>query len=238
MTDPRRTICLIPARGSSKRIPRKNIKPFLGKPIIAWPIETALSTDLFDQVIVSTDDSEIADIATAYGASVPFMRPDKMADDHATITDVISDTLDTIACAGHHYDYMFMVYATAPNVKVADIQSGFTLLKDKNYDTVFSIVKFSFPIQRALHLDDAGTIEYIEPQHAYTRSQDLPERYHDAGQWIWIDIKKFMANGRHLIAGNSGAIALNPMFFHDIDDETDWQIAEQKMKLQEAVNNI
>lgn len=236
MTDKIRSICLIPARGGSKRIPKKNIKLFLGKPIIAWPIEAALSSDLFDKIIVSTDDEQIADIAKSLGAEVPFMRGAEVANDEATITDVIKDTLDRCAHDGLNYDYMFMAYATAPNLKIDDIKAGFKLLVENEYDTVFSILKYHFPIQRAFSLSDNGNIEYREPDFTFTRSQDLPDYYHDAGQWIWINIKKFNENGRRLIAGNSGAIELDPQFFHDIDTETDWKIAEQKVKIQNLLN--
>jgi len=238
MTITSRTVCLIPARGGSKRIPQKNIRPFLGKPIIAWSIEMALSTGLFDEVLVSTDDDKIANIAISYGAKVPFMRDAKIADDIATITDVIKDTLQQFSKKGVEYDYMLMVYATAPNVQPDDVFSGWSLLRENGYDTVFPIVKYSFPIQRAFYFTDRGTVDYIQPEHAYTRSQDLTECYHDAGQWIWIDIQKFIANGHRLVAENSGAVTLNPLYFHDIDDETDWLIAEQKAKLQKDAKEV
>jgi len=233
-----KSVCLIPARGGSKRIPRKNIKLFAGKPIIAWPIQLSLSTKIFERVVVSTDDHEIAKVSEHYGAEIPFMREGLLADDNATITDVIVDTLEKFSEQNIFYEYLFLIYPTAPNARAEDIAAGFSLLKNKKYDSVLSIVRFDFPIQRALKMSDDGKIDYINPKYTYTRSQDLDTCYHDAGQWIWIDVKKFKSNGYKLVSQNSGSVTLDPLLYQDIDDDTDWQIAEQKMKYQTFLKNI
>lgn len=223
-------IAIIPARGGSKRIPRKNIKPFLGKPIIAYSIEAALNSKLFDEVMVSTDDEEIAEVARQYGARVPFLRSNKNADDHATAVDVITEVIECYQKIDQVFDVACCIFPTAPFVVAEKLKASFSLLLEKNYDTVFPVLKFSFPIQRAIKLDDANRMTMFQPEHLHTRSQDLTPAYHDSGQFYWfrpaIIIKK-----RKLWTDNTGCILINEMEGQDIDSLEDWNLAELKYQL-------
>ena len=222
-------ICIIPARGGSKRIPRKNIRPFLGKPMIAYAIETAHACDLFDEVMVSTDDAEIAEIAKAYGAKVPFIRTEQNADDYATTLDVL---LEVIACYEQlnvYFESLCCLYPASPLATVAAIQKGFQLLKEQDYDTVLPIVAYSFPIQRSLELLE-GKVRMLHPVHSSTRSQDLATRYHDAGQWYWTRQRTLMTQPS-LFSSHTGGVVLSELEVQDIDNETDWKLAELKYEL-------
>lgn len=223
MTD----ICIIPARGGSKRIPRKNIKDFVGKPIIAYSIEAALTSGLFDEVMVSTDDAEIAKIAEKFGAKVPFFRSGKNADDHSTTSDVIEEVLMEYSKQGGKFTKACCIYPTAPFVTIGSLEEGKSILIDSGADTVFPIVKFGYPVWRGLRKEGNGTVEMIWKEHLKSRSQDLEEVFHDAGQWYWFDVERFLLN-KKLFTDNTKAIELSPLEVQDIDNLHDWHLAELK----------
>lgn len=226
-----RNIAIIPARGGSKRIPRKNIKPFMGKPIMAYSIEAALKSNLFEVVMVSTDDEEIADIARQYGAEVPFMRSEQTANDYATTNDVLKEVISIYAERGHRFDYMCCVYATAPLVRPGDLAEAFERLKNGGYKSVYPVVEFSYPIWRCLDVSEDGTMSRHWPEYEHSRSQDLPRAYHDTGTFYWYDIKKWTEN-----TGDTGAVIFPEIKVQDIDNETDWQLAELKYRLLHNLN--
>ncbi|GAB4039628.1 pseudaminic acid cytidylyltransferase [Spirosoma gilvum] len=223
------TLAIIPARGGSKRIPRKNIRPFLGKPIIAYVIQAALKSGLFNEVMVSTDDTEIAAIGQEYGASVPFLRRAETADDYATTAAVLQDVLGQYTELGRSFDYACCLYPTAPFITPKLLKKAFETLTEQQFDTVYPVQPFSFPIQRAVRLRDAK-VAWFQPEHALTRSQDLEPAYHDAGQFYFFNVATFQQNHR-LITDNAGGIIISELEAHDIDNETDWQIAEIKFKM-------
>lgn len=223
-------VAIILARGGSKRIPRKNIKLFRGKPIIAYSIETALKSNLFDQVMVSTDDEEIAKLAIQHGAQVPFMRSKKNSDDTATTAEALGEVLVELRKTGRQFDQACCIYPTAPFISSDSLNTAYKLLIDKKYDTVFPVCPFSYPIQRALKISSENKIEMIHPENELKRSQDLEGTYHDAGQFYWVNTEKFLASGK-LFSSNSGSIVLNEMQVQDIDTETDWRLAELKYAL-------
>lgn len=220
-------ICIIPARGGSKRIPRKNIKDFLGKPIIAYSIETAISSGLFDEVMVSTDDKEIAEVAMNYGAKVPFLRSSKSSDDFATTSDVLEEVLLELSSRGRDFNKACCLYPTAPFVTSDSLKEGKKILKESGADTAFPVVSFGYPIWRGLKKDDSGKVEMIWKEHLNSRSQDLEEVFHDAGQWYWFDVKRFLLKKR-LFTENTRAIELSPLGVQDIDNLHDWHLAELK----------
>ncbi len=222
-------IAIILARGGSKRIPRKVIRPFLGKPILLYSIETALQSGLFDAVMVSTEDEEIGDLAKQHGAVVPFLRSAQTANDFATSAEVLLEVLDQYTLRGESFDYACCLYPTAPFVTPDLLQRAFTRLIERQFDTVYPVQQFSFPVQRAIFLRD-GTVEWLQPEHALTRSQDLEPAYHDAGQFYFINLEAFRAK-RLLITDYSGGIIIPEMAAHDIDTEADWEVAEFKYKL-------
>lgn len=217
------SLCVIPARGGSKRIPRKNIAAFHGRPMIGWSIAAALASGVFARVVVSTDDAEITDIARAEGAEVPFTRPDALADDHAPTAPVIAHAAqalglddDTPVCC---------LYATAPMVRAEDLRAGHARLMQPGVDFVMAITSFPFPIQRALRHDRAtGHVEFMQPEHRNTRSQDLEEAWHDAGQFYWARAGHWAA-GAPFGAGSVG-LALPRHRVQDIDTPEDWARAE------------
>jgi pseudaminic acid cytidylyltransferase len=222
-----KTLAIITARGGSKRIPRKNIKPFLGKPIIAYSIESAVNSGLFDEVMVSTEDDEIAAIAEQFGAKVPFRRSAKNADDFATTADVVVEVLENYKAIGQQFDYAICIYPTAPFVDAALINQGFNLLTSGHYDTVFPAMPFGFPIQRAIKLNAENRIEMLQPEFLRTRSQDLEKAYHDCGQFYWLNVGKFLVK-KEIWTDNSGIVVLSEMEAHDIDNIEDWKVAEFK----------
>jgi pseudaminic acid cytidylyltransferase len=224
-----KNLCIIPARGGSKRIPRKNVKDFLGKPIIAYSIEAALQSNLFEEVMVSTDDFEIAEIAKRYGAKVPFMRSDSNSNDFATTSDVIMEVLGVYKKQGREFENVCCCYATAPFVTPNRLTEGFYKLVEEEVSTVFPIVAFDYPIWRSLKRDHSGKLQMNWPEHLNTRSQDLPKAYHDAGQWYWVNVEAFQI-GQKLFTEKSIGIELTPLEIQDIDNETDWKIAELKYK--------
>lgn len=223
-----RNLCVIPARGGSKRIPRKNIKEFLGKPILAYSIDLALASGLFSEIMVSTDDEEIAEIAKSHGAVVPFLRSMKNADDFATTADVIREVLDQYVKFEKTFNYICCLYPTAPLVKVGSIDHAFKVLTQGGFASVFPIVKFSYPIQRALKVD-GQKVSMVWPEYEAARSQDLKSRYHDAGQFYWISAEFSTQNA--LFTANSSFIELDEMEVQDIDNLNDWRLAELKYKI-------
>lgn len=223
------SIAIIPARGGSKRIPRKNIRSFLGKPIIAYAIEAALRSGLFSDVMVSTDDFEIADVARQYGAAVPFLRQPETANDFATTADVLQEVLRKYESQNQVFDYACCMYPTAPFVTLDLLKHAFDTLTEKPFDTVYPIQPFGFPIQRAVRLQGTS-VQWFQPEHALTRSQDLESAYHDAGQFYFFRVENFLKSGV-LIPENSGGIVISELEAHDIDTESDWQVAEIKFKL-------
>jgi pseudaminic acid cytidylyltransferase len=219
-------IAIITARGGSKRIPRKNIKDFLGKPIIAYSIEAALASKLFDEVMVSTDDEEIAQIARSLGASVPFFRSSKASDDFATTAQVLQEVLASYKTSGKEYTYACCIYPTAPFVNAEGLSKAYTLLTEKKLDSVFPIQRFSFPIQRALVFKE-NKLTWLQPENATKRSQDLEATYHDTGQFYFFNVSAFLSSCS-LLTGNSSGIEIDEMEAHDIDTEEDWKVAEFK----------
>lgn len=215
-------VAIIPARGGSKRIPRKNLKPFDGVPMIVRSIRTALDSGLFDQVVVSTDDEEIAAIACAHGADVPFMRPTDLADDFAGTAAVIVHALQQLPA----FDYACCLYATAPLLHTRFLRQGFELLEqhsDKSF--AFSVCSFGFPVQRALTLDGQGALTSLYPEFRNTRSQDLPEAFQDAGQFYWGRRDAWL-RGEVMFSPASLPVILPRHLVQDIDTPEDWQRAE------------
>lgn len=222
-------LCIIPARGGSKRIPRKNIKFFLGKPIIAYSIEAALNCGLFDEVMVSTDDNEIAEIAIKYGAKIPFFRTAETSNDFATTFDVIEEVLLQYQTINKVFDYTCCIYACAPFVTKETLTNSFEMLNKNNFDSVFPIIPFGFPIQRALKFED-NKIVFFNNEFYSTRSQDLEKSYHDAGQFYWLNVEKCL-NEKKILTNNTGSIVISEIEGQDIDNEIDWKLAELKYKL-------
>ena len=226
-------LAIIPARGGSKRIPRKNIKLFCAKPMIAWSIEAALQSGCFDQVIVSTDDQEIAEVARHYGATVPFTRPEELSDDHTGTIPVIQHAIEWFNDQGQTVEHACCLYATAPFVTPEDIRRGFGTLNDSNCDYAFSVTSYAFPIQRAILLNTKGRVEMFNPEHFNTRSQDLEEAYHDAGQFYWGQAKAWL-QGRMIFGPGSMPVALSRHRVQDIDTPEDWVRAEWLFKAMQA----
>lgn len=219
-----KNLAIIPARGGSKRIPRKNIKEFLGRPIIAYSIETALKSELFDEVMVSTDDEEIAEVAREYGAEVPFMRSDENADDYATTVEVLLEVLEEYEKRDYDFDQVCCLYPTAPFVTEEDLKKGLKLLEKAT--SSLPVVEFEFPIQRAFK-KNKNNIRFAWPKHEKTRSQDLEAFYHDAGQWYWITAEA-LRKEKKLLTRNTKTIEKKRLFVQDIDTEEDWHLAELK----------
>lgn len=222
-------LCIIPARGGSKRIPRKNIKDFLGKPIISYPIECAQKSGLFDEVMVSTDDREIASIALEFGAKVPFMRSLENANDYAGTFEVIEEVITRYKEEGKEFAQACCIYPTAPLLTVDKIKEGLELLIKEDFTSVFPVVDFGYPILRSLKLDKQKKVVMNWPEYQQSRSQDLPTVYHDAGQFYWFNTQAIM-KAKQLFSGNSGAIILNQIEVQDIDNLVDWQLAELKYR--------
>lgn len=223
-------LALITARGGSKRIPRKNIRLFCGKPIIAYSIETAFASGCFDEVMVSTDDTEIAEIAKQYGASVPFMRSTKTADDVATTSDVLCEVIHEYHLRGIYPEYLCCIYPTAPLITPDQLASGLTQLKNNPaLDLLFPVAPFSFPIQRALRYSN-DRLSFFYPEYALTRSQDCEKAFHDAGQFYWYRVSPCLQN-QFRMTNQVGAIMLPPWQVQDIDTLEDWKMAEIKYQL-------
>jgi pseudaminic acid cytidylyltransferase len=218
-------LAVIPARGGSKRIPRKNIKEFNGKPIIAWSIEAARQSGCFDRIVVSTDDEEIADVARKWGADAPFIRLPELSDDYTGTVPVIAHAIQWQQENGEGPSEVCCIYATAPFIRVADLQLGLQLLEQTSCDYVFAVTNYASPIQRAFRITEKPRVEMINPGHFNTRSQDLEEAYHDAGQFYWGRAESWLA-GKLIFSSNSVPILLPRYLVQDIDTSDDWVRAE------------
>lgn len=229
-------LAIIPARGGSKRIPRKNIRAFHGKPIIAYSIEAARKSGLFDRVIVSTDDEEIAVVARQYGAEIPFMRPPELSDDHTGTAAVVNHAIRWFQQQRQPVGHVCCIYATAPFVRVDDLQQGFDRLVRGGACFAFSVTSFAFPIQRAIRLLPEGGVEPVDPAAIEKRSQDLEETYHDAGQFYWGTAEAFLADVP-LFSRTSIPVILPRHRVQDIDTPEDWTRAELLWQAVEAAEN-
>jgi N-acylneuraminate cytidylyltransferase len=218
-------IAIIPARGGSKRIPRKNIKNFHGKPLIAYSIEAAITSQCFERIIVSTDDLEIAEVSRKYGAEVPFIRPKDISNDFATTLDVMQHALTWCKEAEMEIENVCCIYATAPFLQPEYIKQGLDSLLTHDVSYTFSVTSFPFPIQRAIKLDSNNKVNMFQPEHLNTRSQDLEEAYHDAGQFYWGKCEAYM-KGEVIFSEMSKAIIIPRNLTQDIDTEEDWKFAE------------
>jgi N-acylneuraminate cytidylyltransferase len=224
-------ICIITARGGSKRIPRKNIRDFLGKPIIAYSIEAAINSCLFDEVMVSTDDEEIKLISEKYGAKVPFMRTSLNSNDYSTTVDVLAEVLNKYSELGKFFNTVCCLYPTAPFVTSSVLLQAYKMLTENTFDCVFPVIQYSFPIQRALRLSGKNNnIEMFYPEYLKSRSQDLEKSYHDCGQYYFFKPEIVLKKNK-LYTNNTGAIIIDEFHSQDIDNEIDWKLAEVKFKL-------
>jgi len=230
-------LCVIPARGGSKRISRKNIKEFNGKPIIAYSIEAALASNCFEEIIVSTDDGEIAEVAKEYGAQVPFMRPDELANDHAGTLPVIKHAVEWFEQNDIMPECVCCLYATAPFVQSQMIQDAYTDLKDSEADYCFTVTRYAFPIQRAIKLTENKRVEMFYPQYFNTRSQDLQESYHDAGQFYWGKATAFKME-KSLFSNDASPFVLPRYLVQDIDTHEDWEQAEIMYQFLKQIGKI
>lgn len=227
------SIAIIPARGGSKRILRKNIRSFCGTPIIHYPIAIALESGLFDEVMVSTDDQEIADVAIQGGAKVPFLRSAATSNDTAVTADVVSEVLHRYHANGVEFDRLCCIYPVTPLLQAKHLTEAAALLESENVESVQPVVRFGFPPQRALRVLPDGRVSWIYPEHALTRSQDLEAQYHDVGQFYWWKTVCFLKE-KLLVGKNSFAYEMSELDVQDIDNEVDWQLAEQKYRLRYA----
>lgn len=218
-------LAVIPARGGSKRIPRKNIKSFCGKPMIVWSIEAALLSNCFDQIVVSTDDKEIAEVAKAHDATVPFMRSPKLSDDYTGTTAVVAHAVEWFKEQGQVPGEVCCIYATAPFIRAEDIQNGLSVLTSTGCDYAFSVTSYAFPIQRAIRLTKKGRVEMLNPEHFLTRSQDLEEVWHDAGQFYWGRASAWL-DKETIFSPRSAPVILPRYRVQDIDTPEDWLRAE------------
>lgn len=222
-------LAVIPARGGSKRIPRKNIKTFGGQPMIAWSIQAALQSGCFDRVIVSTDDEEIAQVARAHGAEAPFVRPPELSDDHTGTTPVVAHAIQWHNAHGQTATDVCCLYATAPFVRATDLQNGLHTLHTAQADYAFSVTRYAFPIQRAIRLTPDQRVAMFYPEHFKTRSQDLPEAWHDAGQFYWGRATAWLAQ-TPLFSQAAAPVPLPRHRVQDIDTPEDWERAEWMFK--------
>lgn len=223
-------LCVIPARGGSKRIPKKNIRDFCGKPIIAYSIEAALASQCFDKIIVSTDDQEIAAVAIEYGAEVPFMRPDELSGDFTGTNDVIKHAIKWFEDKDEVVSYICCLYATAPFVSARYLNEAYEKLVSSNRSYAFSVTSFPFPIQRALRVNPSNEVEAIWPENIFKRSQDLEEYFHDAGQFYWGTRDAFI-NDEVVFSSVSIPVILPRCLVQDIDSLEDWYRAELMYKV-------
>lgn len=230
-------ICIIPARGGSKRIPRKNTKMFAGKPMIAWSIETAKDSKLFDLIIVTTDDEEIAEVATQWGAEIPFIRPPELSDDHAATTEVVAHATQWVLGQGWPVTAVCCIYATAPFVQVGDLKQGLDLLESGDWEYTFSATDYAAPIFRSFKQTSNGGIEMFYPEHFLTRSQDLPITLHDAGQFYWGKPSAWL-EGKRVFDKYSIPVIIPRWRVQDIDTKDDWLRAELMFHAFEGLRDI
>lgn len=224
---------IITARGGSKRIPKKNIRDFLGKPIIAYSIEEALESGLFEEVMVSTDSAEIADIAKKYGATVPFMRSEKTSNDYADTTDVLNEVIGMYGERGVEFDEFCCIYPTAPFITARKLQESYRLLQEDDVYNVIPMVAFSFPPQRGMKMN-GRFVEPVDSEGINARSQDLPEIYHDCGQFYWIKTEKYLENN-DILNNHTRPYFISELEVQDIDNESDWKLAEIKYKYMKGI---
>ena len=222
-------LAVIPARGGSKRIPRKNIKEFCGQPMIAWSIQAAQASQCFDRILVSTDDTEIADVAKFYGAEVPFMRPKELSDDYTGTIAVIAHAIDWQQNNDILPQAVCCLYATAPFVQAEDLQQGARILQDSQSEYAFSVTSYAFPIQRAIRITSESRAQMFQPENFHTRSQDLEEAWHDAGQFYWGKAEAWLS-GKPLFSQESSPVILPRHRVQDIDTPEDWTRAEWLFK--------
>lgn len=225
-----KTLAVITARGGSKRIPGKNIKNFCGKPILAYSIEAALQSGLFDEVMVSTDSEEIAEIAKRYGARIPFMRSRQTSGDFATTDDVLFEVFQKYIESGNGLQKACCLYPTAPLITIESLKKGFQVLNRQEVHKVYPVVKFSFPPQRAVVIDEQQMIRPVQKENRFVRTQDLTPVYHDCGQFYWYDVPFFLEHN-DCMTDYSAPVILDELYVQDIDNETDWKIAEMKYEL-------
>ena len=218
------SIAIITARGGSKRIPRKNIKEFMGKPMLAYAVEAALSSKIFDEVMVSTDDYEIAEIAKKYGAKVPFMRSKATSNDYATTADVLAEVKEEYKKRGKEFETICCIYPCVPFLTGDILKAAYTVFENSEKSALIPVVKYSFPIQRAFKINKNGNLEYREPENAPKRSQDLEPMYHDVGMFY------FYSSNTSKIEGIAPYIT-DENIIQDIDTEDDWKMAEMKYKI-------
>lgn len=224
-----RVLAIITARGGSRRIPHKNIKKFCGKPIIAYSIEAALESGIFDEVMVSTDDERIKDIAIKYGANVPFMRSNENSNDNATTQDVLLEVLNMYKKQGKQFDYGCCIYPTAPFITDDKLKESYEKLIKSDADTVLPVVSFSFPPQRCFVIEN-DILKYKWPENSLKRSQDLEKWYHDCGQYYFFKTKRFIET-KNIIMEKTIPIIVDEMEVQDIDNYTDWELAELKYRM-------
>ena len=224
-----KNLCIIPARGGSKRIPRKNIKPFMGKPIMAYSIEAATNSGIFDEVMVSTDDNEFAEVAKQFGASVPFFRSEATSSDYATTVDVLLEVIDTYMKHGQEFDAICCLYSTAPFVTSDRLKEAYSNLCDK-IDGCFTMVEYSYPVQRSLRINELGEVEMKYPEYLKSRTQDLEKVYHDAGQFYFIKTKTLIEE-KTVWCKHTAPLVLSELEVQDLDTLTDWKLAEMKYEL-------
>ncbi len=221
-------VAVITARGGSKRIPRKNIKEFMGKPMLAYAVEAAVNSKVFDEVMVSTDDVEIAEIAKQFCAKVPFMRSEKTANDFATTADVLEEVVSEYKKRGKTFDELCCIYPCVPFLTADVIKNAYEKFKTSGADRLTPVVKYSFPIQRAFKLNEQGLLEYREPENAPKRSQDLEPMYHDVGMFYFYKTEKMNSD-------NIAMLEMDEAMVQDIDNDSDWQMAEMKYRIMHNV---
>lgn len=230
------TVAIIPARGGSKRIPKKNIKIFGGKPIIAYSIQVAKETNLFNKIILSTDSEEIAEIGMSYGAVVPFIRPSELSDDITSTSEVLIHALNWLCEHDKSYPYFCCIYATSPFLKKDYLIKGFDILRNNKATSAFSVTSFSYPIFRALKINSDNRVEMFWPEYLRSRSNDLPNAYHDAGQFYWGNTEKFLKE-KALFTSDSIPIILPRYLVQDIDTPEDWETAEISFQAQQRIQS-
>ncbi len=230
-------LAIIPARGGSKRIPRKNVKDFCGKPMIAWSIEAAKASGCFDQIIVSTDNVEIAKVASEWGATVPFMRPADLSDDFTGTLPVIRHAVEWMNKNEAPVAFACCLYATAPFVSAEDLKRGLQLIKDSGSSYAFSVTSYAFPIQRAIRITENGRVAMFNPEHFQTRSQDLEEAWHDAGQFYWGTVEAWCEE-RAIFGEDSVPVKLPRHRVQDIDTPEDWNRAEWLFRAMQAEGGL
>jgi N-acylneuraminate cytidylyltransferase len=225
-----RNIAIITARGGSKRIPRKNIRDFMGKPMLSYAIKAAKESAIFDEIMVSTDDFEIAEIARKFGATVPFMRSEKNSDDFSTTYDVLEEVLWEYKSRGSVFEYLACIYPCVPFLTGKILNGAFTIFKDKKVDALVPVVRYSFPIQRAFRVNNDGLLEYREPQNILKRSQDLEPMFHDVGMFYFAKVSSLLGN-KALVSGDVAYFEMHESQIQDIDTESDWKMMELKYRI-------